>query len=229
MLPLKAFVPHSAPNINNQWTDILPTIMNSFRPIDLHIHLNFTFSFFDLLFCVNDCNVYIFLVILYIIPSLFSSTHPHTLIHMSHSHLYISDHIIPLSHYTSSHFSLYHTNTTIITSLTSYYSTRHHNTSQLTHHHINTMTTSHSPADDSRKNSSESSCYAYIYCYFYMFTRLYKSLKYKGGSNPIFAHGKMCVFPFFPMRKNGKKSIWKEREKYSFPSLSIYFFPFFPM
>ena len=48
-----------------------------------------------------------------------------------------------------------------------------------------------------------------------------------GGSNPIFAHGKMCVFPFFPMEKNGKKSIWKEREKYSFPSLSIYFFPHF--
>ena len=50
-----------------------------------------------------------------------------------------------------------------------------------------------------------------------------------GGSNPIFAHGKMCVFPFFPIGENGKKSIWKEREKYSFPSLSIYFFPhFFP-
>ena len=40
------------------------------------------------------------------------------------------------------------------------------------------MTTSHSPADDGRKNSSESSCYAYIYCYFYVFTQLYKSLKY---------------------------------------------------
>ena len=26
-----------------------------------------------------------------------------------------------------------------------------------------------------------------------------------GGSNPIFAHGKMCVLPFFPMRKNGEK------------------------
>ena len=53
-----------------------------------------------------------------------------------------------------------------------------HNTSQLTHHHINTMTISHSPADDGRKNSSESSCYAYIYCYFYVFTQLYKSIKY---------------------------------------------------
>ena len=54
-----------------------------------------------------------------------------------------------------------------------------HNASQLTHHHINTMTTSHSPADDGRKNSSESSCYAYIYCYFYVLTQLYKSLKYQ--------------------------------------------------
>ena len=40
------------------------------------------------------------------------------------------------------------------------------------------MTTSNSPADDGRKNSSESSYYAYIYCYFYVFTQLYKSLKY---------------------------------------------------
>ena len=32
--------------------------------------------------------------------------------------------------------------------------------------------------DDGRKNSSESSCYAYIYCNFYVFTQLYKSLKY---------------------------------------------------
>ena len=36
-------------------------------------------------------------------------------------------------------------------------------------------------------------------------------------------------FPIFPHGKNGKKSIWKKRGKYSFPSLSIYFFPhFFP-
>ena len=41
-----------------------------------------------------------------------------------------------------------------------------------------------------------------------------------GGSNPIFAHGKMCVFPFFPMGKNGEKSIWKEREMNTFPSLT---------
>ena len=33
-------------------------------------------------------------------------------------------------------------------------------------------------ADDGKKNSSESSCYAYIYCYFYVFTQLYKSLKH---------------------------------------------------
>ena len=50
-----------------------------------------------------------------------------------------------------------------------------------------------------------------------------------GGSNPIFAHGKNVSFPIFPHGENGKKSIWKKREKYSFPSLSIYFFPhFFP-
>ena len=42
-----------------------------------------------------------------------------------------------------------------------------------------------------------------------------------GGSNPIFAHGKMCVFPFFPMGKNGKKSI-------HFPLFPYTFFPFFP-
>ena len=61
---------------------------------------------------------------------------------------------------------------------------------------------------------------------------------------PIFSHGekwekkvygkkgKSIHFPlfpytFFPMGKNGKKSIWKEMEKYSFPSLSIYFFSHF--
>ena len=46
-------------------------------------------------------------------------------------------------------------------------------------------------------------------------------VKVSGGSNPIFAHGKMCVFPFFPMGKNGEKSIWKEREMNTF-------FPIFP-
>ena len=34
-----------------------------------------------------------------------------------------------------------------------------------------------------------------------------------GGSNPIFAHGKMCVFPFFP--KGGKmgKKVYGKRGK----------------
>ena len=45
---------------------------------------------------------------------------PSHLIHMSYSHLHISDHVIPSSHYTSSHFSLYHTHTTIITHLLSH-------------------------------------------------------------------------------------------------------------
>ena len=97
------------------------------------------------------------------------------LIHMSHSHLHISYHVITLHLISSLPLSYkyhdYHP------SPLSPHITQH-NTSQLTHHHINTMTTSHSPADDGRKNSSESSCYAYIYCYFYVFTQLYKSLKY---------------------------------------------------
>ena len=37
-----------------------------------------------------------------------------------YSHVHISDLVIPLSHYTSSHFSLYHTHTTIITHLLSH-------------------------------------------------------------------------------------------------------------
>ena len=106
-----------------------------------------------------------------------------------HSHLHISDNVIPLSHYTS---SLYHTHTTIITHLLSHIT--QHNTSQLTHHHINTMTTSHSPADDGRNNSSESSCYAYIYCNFYVFTQLYKSLKYR---SPLPTQSKFLVFGKF--------------------------------
>ena len=36
------------------------------------------------------------------------------------------------------------------------------------------------------------------------------------------------IQPHFCPWKNGKKSIWKETEKYSFPSLSMYFFPIFP-
>ena len=50
-----------------------------------------------------------------------------------------------------------------------------------------------------------------------------------GGFNPIFAHGKMCVFPFFPMGKNGKKSIWKEGKVFISLSFHILFSPFFPM
>ena len=38
----------------------------------------------------------------------------------------------------------------------------YHPTSQFTHHHINTMTTPHSPAKDGRNISSESSCYIYF-------------------------------------------------------------------
>ena len=35
------------------------------------------------------------------------------------------------------------------------------------------------------------------------------------------------MFSHFPHGEKWEKSIWKEREKYSFPSLSIYFFPHF--
>ena len=49
---------------------------------------------------------------------------------------------------------------------------------------------------------------------------------------PFLPMGKMCLFPFSPfflMGKNGKKSILKEREMNTFPSLSIYCFsPFSP-
>ena len=50
-----------------------------------------------------------------------------------------------------------------------------------------------------------------------------------GGVQPHFCPWKkMCLFPFFLMRKNGEKSIRKEREMNTFASLSIYFFPIFP-
>ena len=122
-----------------------------------------------------------------VIWSLFSSPHPHTLftrlilifIFLITSFRYhITPHLIspsikPYLDYHPSPFSPHITE---------------HNASQLTHHHINTMTISHSPADDGRKNSSESSCYAYIYCYFFTclpscinlsntFYRLYRSKK----------------------------------------------------
>ena len=46
-----------------------------------------------------------------------------------------------------------------------------------------------------------------------------------GGSNPIFAHGKMCVFPFFPMGKNGKKVYGKRGKSIHFPLFPYTFFP----
>ena len=45
-----------------------------------------------------------------------------------------------------------------------------------------------------------------------------------GGPTPFLPMGKLCLFPIFPMGKNGEKSIWKEREMNTFPSFSIYFF-----
>ena len=45
-------------------------------------------------------------------------------------------------------------------------------------------------------------------------------------SNPIFAHGKMCFFPFFPM---GKKYMEREGNEYFSLSFHTRFFPFFPM
>ena len=78
-------------------------------------------------------------------------------------------------------------------------------------------------------NRSNQTPYTTIVNYSYSTFNLisHSSLKTWGGSNPIFAHGKMCVFPFFPMGKNGEKSIWKEREMNTFPFLSIYFFSHF--
>ena len=46
-----------------------------------------------------------------------------------------------------------------------------------------------------------------------------------GGANPIFAHGKMCVFPFFPM---GKKVYGKRGKWLLFPLFPYTFFPIFP-
>ena len=55
------------------------------------------------------------------------------------------------------------------------------------------------------------------------------SFEISGGPTPFLPMGKMCLFPIFPHGEKWKKSIWKKREKYSSPSLSIYFFPhFFP-
>ena len=46
-----------------------------------------------------------------------------------------------------------------------------------------------------------------------------------GGSNPIFAHGKMCVFPYFPMGKMGKKVYGKKGKNIHFPLFPYTFFP----
>ena len=46
-----------------------------------------------------------------------------------------------------------------------------------------------------------------------------------GGVQPHFCPWKNVCFPIFPHGEKWEKSIWKEREKYSFPSLSLYFFP----
>ena len=53
--------------------------------------------------------------------------------------------------------------------------------------------------------------------------------KVGGGSNPIFAHGKMCVFPFSPWGKMGKKVYGKRGNSIHFPLFPYTFFPFFPM
>ena len=89
------------------------------------------------------------------------------LVHMSYPQLHIAHHVIPLSHYTPSHFSLIisYTYRHYHTSPLSSHITHHnasHPTSQFTHHHIDTMTTSHSPADYGRNISSESSYYIYF-------------------------------------------------------------------
>ena len=48
-----------------------------------------------------------------------------------------------------------------------------------------------------------------------------------GGVQPHFCPWEKCVFSHFPHGKKWEKSIWKEREMNTFPSLSIYYFPIF--
>ena len=51
-----------------------------------------------------------------------------------------------------------------------------------------------------------------------------------GGSNPIFAHGKIVSFPIFPHGKKwGKKYMEREGNEYFSLFFLILFFPFFPM
>ena len=120
-LPLKSFVPHST-NFTQHLT-LTTNGQTSYRQLrthldrDSHIHLNFA---------LISCSMFMIVLFTYIFghliryPILTLKHSPSHLIHMSYSHLHISDHFIPLSHYTSSHFSLYHTHTTIITHLLSH-------------------------------------------------------------------------------------------------------------
>ena len=50
-----------------------------------------------------------------------------------------------------------------------------------------------------------------------------------GGVQPHFCPWKNVCFPIFSHGEKWEKSIWKEREMNTFPSLSIYFFSIFPM
>ena len=59
---------------------------------------------------------------------------------------------------------------------------------------------------------------SYVYCIYYIHVSI-------GGSNPIFAHGKMCVFPFFPIGKNGKKVYGKKGKNIHFPLFPYTFLP----
>ena len=61
-----------------------------------------------------------------------------------------------------------------------------------------------------------------LHCYSYTVT-------ITGGSNPIFPMGKICLFPFFHIGKNGRK-VHMEREGKAFVPLSfhILFFHFCP-
>ena len=46
-----------------------------------------------------------------------------------------------------------------------------------------------------------------------------------GRTNPIFANGKMCVFPFSPWGKMGKKVYGKKGKSIHFPLFPYTFFP----
>ena len=60
-----------------------------------------------------------------------------------------------------------------------------------------------------------------------MFSVLIECLS-TGGSNPIFAYGKMCVFHFSPWGKLGKKVYGKRGKSIHFPLFPYTFFPIFP-